>query len=228
MTNNFKALIILIIVSGISVFVFRDLIFSNDISEPELVDNEIAEDSIVYSEEMDIENVAISEAEVPLARISERISKKKFGDFITPQNSPVQPERFSGYHTGLDLETFEDEKDMDIPIKAICDGSLAVKRTASGYGGLIVEKCILDGESVTVIYGHLDIDNIILNVGDSISIGDFLGNLGKGSSSETDYERKHLHLGIHKGSSINISGYVQGKSELSNWIDPCLHMGCYK
>ena len=33
-----------------------------------------------------------------------RITKKPFGIFITTQNSPVQPERFSGYHTGVDVE----------------------------------------------------------------------------------------------------------------------------
>jgi hypothetical protein len=46
-----------------------------------------------------------------------------------------------------------------------------------------------------------------------------LAVLGTGFSTETDGERKHLHLGIHKGTAINILGYVQNSSELNNWVD---------
>lgn len=41
---------------------------------------------------------------IPLTDAAARITKKPFGIFITPQNSPVQPERFSGFHTGTDFE----------------------------------------------------------------------------------------------------------------------------
>src|SRR3989344_6907506 len=40
----------------------------------------------------------------PVDEFEERITKKPFGIFITPQNSPIKPERFSGYHTGVDVE----------------------------------------------------------------------------------------------------------------------------
>ena len=36
----------------------------------------------------------------PISNPLERIIKKPFGIKINPANSPVQPERFSGYHTG--------------------------------------------------------------------------------------------------------------------------------
>jgi hypothetical protein len=32
------------------------------------------------------------------------LQKKPFGIYITPENSPVQPENFTGYHTGIDVE----------------------------------------------------------------------------------------------------------------------------
>jgi len=51
-----------------------------------------------------------------------------------------------------------------------------------------------------------------------------LGNLGTGFSSETDGERKHLHLAIHKGSSVNILGYVQTKALLFDWLDPAKYL----
>lgn len=44
---------------------------------------------------------------LPIAEFEKRITKKPFGIYITPQNSPVQPERFTGYHTGVDVE-YED------------------------------------------------------------------------------------------------------------------------
>jgi len=157
----------------------------------------------------------------PLDRAAERVTKKPFGIYITPKTSPVQPERFQGYHTGTDFEIFPEELNADVTVHAICTGKIAVKRTASGYGGVLVQACQLDNQPITVIYGHLKLTSISKNVGDSLNVGDPIGILGKAYSAETDGERKHLHLGIHKGSTINILGYVQSKSQLSGWIDAC-------
>ena len=157
----------------------------------------------------------------PLDRASERITKKPFGIYITPANSPVQPEKFRGYHTGTDFETFPEEQSADVPVVAVCDGKIALKKYASGYGGVLVESCQLNGGSVTVIYGHLKLASIQKNAGAGLAQGEEIGVLGKAYSAETDGERKHLHLGIHKGAGVNILGYVQSKAELSSWLDPC-------
>lgn len=157
----------------------------------------------------------------PLDRAAERITKKPFGIYITPQNSPVQPEKFRGWHTGTDFEIFPEELGTDVPAHAICSGKIAAKRSASGYGGVLVQNCTLNSQLVTVIYGHLKLASIQKNTGDQLDAGEMIGILGKAYSSETDGERKHLHLGIHKGTSINILGYVQNKNELSDWLDPC-------
>lgn len=157
----------------------------------------------------------------PLDRTGERVTKKPFGIFITPKTSPVQPERFQGYHTGTDFEIFPEELSTDVPVHAICSGKIAVKRFASGYGGVLVQDCSLNSQPITVIYGHLKLTSISKNAGDNLDTGDIIGSLGKAFSSETDGERKHLHLGIHKGSAVNILGYVQSKSELSGWVDAC-------
>jgi murein DD-endopeptidase MepM/ murein hydrolase activator NlpD len=156
----------------------------------------------------------------PIDGAKDRATKKPFGIFITPQNSSVQPERFSGYHTGTDFETFPEEQNMDVPVYAITDGKIIMKKSASGYGGVLVESAEINGQSVTIVYGHLNLASISKKVGDSLGAGEQIGVLGKGYSPETDSERKHLHLGIHKGSSVSILGYVQNKSELSGWIDP--------
>jgi murein DD-endopeptidase MepM/ murein hydrolase activator NlpD len=157
----------------------------------------------------------------PLDRAMERVTKKPFGIYITPKTSPVQPERFRGFHTGTDFEIFPEELDADVPVSAVCSGKLLIKESASGYGGVAVESCELDGNPITIIYGHLKLASIIPKTGDSINAGEKIGILGKAYSAETDGERKHLHLGFHKGTGINIRGYVQSQSELSGWIDPC-------
>lgn len=157
----------------------------------------------------------------PLDRAAERVTKKPFDIYITPKTSPVQPERFQGYHTGTDFEIFPEELDADVPVSAICSGKIVSKKTASGYGSVLVQACKIDNQTVTVIYGHLKLASISKNVGDDLNAGEEIGILGKAYSSETDGERKHLHLGIHKGNAVNILGYVSSKSQLSEWIDAC-------
>lgn len=157
---------------------------------------------------------------VPISDALARVSKKPFGIKISPSDSPVSPEKFSGYHTGTDFETSEAEKDIAVAIFAICDGKLLVKKQASGYGGLIVQSCQLDKQAITVVYGHVSLTSVSLVLGDNIKVGQSIALLGKGFSAETDGERKHLHLSVHLGSEVNILGYVAKPEELRNWLDP--------
>jgi murein DD-endopeptidase MepM/ murein hydrolase activator NlpD len=157
----------------------------------------------------------------PISRASERVTKKPFGIYITKQNSPVQPERFQGYHTGTDFETFPEELNQDVPISTICSGKIKAKEWATGYGGVLVQDCSYDNQPITIIYGHLNLASISKNIGDNLNAGDVIGILGNAYSRQTDGERKHLHLGIHKGSTVNILGYVQNQSQLDGWYNAC-------
>lgn len=156
----------------------------------------------------------------PLDRLEERVTLKAFGDFITRETSPVQPERFAGFHTGIDLEVFPAEIEQDVFVKTVCEGKLLTKRLASGYGGVVVQSCILESSPVTVVYGHMDISSVTQQQGAILEKGIVFGKLGENKSSQTDGERKHLHLGFHKGGSVNLLGYVSSKKELEGWIDP--------
>lgn len=160
----------------------------------------------------------ITVSNIPLENAKERVTKKPFEILISKETSPVQPEKFGGYHTGTDFETFADEQDKDIQVRVICEGDLVLRKTATGYGGVAVQACNLNEQPVTVIYGHLKLSSI--KTDGLFKKGDVIGILGKGYSSETDGERKHLHLGIHKGTSINILGYVQKQDDLKNWLNP--------
>lgn len=155
----------------------------------------------------------------PINKASERITKKPFGIKVSPTNSPVQPEKFSGYHTGTDFETTPEEKDTIISVSAICDGTILLKRVVSGYGGVLIQSCHYHDQPITVLYGHLAISSITAKVGDKLTSQQGIGRLGQGYSTETDGERKHLHLGIHRGSAIELKGYVQKQRDLNQWID---------
>ena len=155
----------------------------------------------------------------PIKDALTRITKKPFGIEVSPKNSPVSPERFSGYHTGVDFETTKEEANIDIPIYAVCSGELIYKNWVSGGGGTIIQSCTINNQDYTVVYMHIKLSSVKLKVGDKISAGDNIAILGKGYSTETDGERKHLHLAISKGSKINLLGYVKLESELSKWID---------
>jgi hypothetical protein len=159
---------------------------------------------------------AISE---PIKNAPTRITKKPFGIKVSPSNSPLSPEKFSGHHTGVDFETTAEEQDRDIPIYALCNGSLLLKKQASGYGGVAVQKCSLGGQTITIIYGHLKLASIKAPIGAKLTAGVQIGILGQGYSRETGGERKHLHLGIHRGPSINLLGYVKNKIALKEWLD---------
>lgn len=160
----------------------------------------------------------------PLEKAQQRVTKKPFGILIVSGSSPVQPEKFSGYHTGTDFEIFPEELSVDVPVRAVCSGKIRLKKIASGYGGLAIEDCFIEKNQITVIYGHLKLESIKYEAGADLKMGDIIGVLGRDRSQETDGERKHLHLGFHKGTGVNILGYVQNETDLSGWIDPCQHV----
>ncbi|MEX0650177.1 MAG: M23 family metallopeptidase [Candidatus Andersenbacteria bacterium] len=155
----------------------------------------------------------------PITSPEQRVSKKPFGIHITPATSPVLFDIFNGYHTGVDFEVFENELPLDVEISAVCSGPLIFKGWITGYGGVAVQQCQLEEQTVTIVYGHLNLATIIVSKGDMIAPGERIGALGQGFSSETDGQRKHLHLGIHKGAVVNVQGYVDTKSALEEWVN---------
>jgi len=155
----------------------------------------------------------------PIGNALSRVIKKSFGIYVSPNNSAVSPEKFTGYHTGVDFEILSVEQNNDVIIYAVCAGPLILKKYAAGYGGVAVQQCDLSIGKVSIIYGHLRLSSINAIINDQFKAGEQIGVLGTGYSTETDGERKHLHLSIHKGASINLLGYVQKPEELSQWLD---------
>lgn len=180
----------------------------------------IIEKSLEKKSELTLTKSIKTDYNIPLSSAEKRITKKPFGILISPQNSPISPEKFSGYHTGTDLEIFPEEINTDVEVRAICEGEILQKKKISGYGGVIIQSCVLDGEKVAVLYGHLKLSDASAEIGKTFLRGDRLAILGAGGSADTDGERKHLHLGIKKGDQIDARGYVSDKNELISWINP--------
>jgi murein DD-endopeptidase MepM/ murein hydrolase activator NlpD len=191
----------------------REEVSGQDIATEGRPDNEAVEDRQSVSDH------GFSPA---LSRSGERVTKKPFGIFIDPENSPVRPERFRGYHTGVDFEIFSEEAEADVEVSSVCSGAVLAKRFVSGYGGVLVQGCVLDGKKMTVLYGHLRLDSIAANVGDTVGRGETIALLGDDKSRQTDGERKHLHLAFHEGPQLGMRGYVESRKQLDAWIDPCL------
>jgi hypothetical protein len=159
----------------------------------------------------------------PLLPAENRVTKKPFGIYITPENSPVQPEKFSGYHTGTDFEIAEEELLQDVPVRAICGGVIKERKRVNGYGGVIIQECMFENQPVRVLYGHVSLDDEFaprpIGVSTYIPPGKIIAKLGADKSEETDGERKHLHLGIIKGTTVDVRGYVANKQELEKWLN---------
>lgn len=177
-------------------------------------------DETVYRSFLQSFNVRSSQAGLtkPIDELTSRITKKPFGIFITRENSPVQPERFSGYHTGIDVE-YEDKPNVPIPVHAIAPGRVVHSGRAAGYGGVLVISHQIGSENKLALYGHLD-PSSLLKIGSEVSAGQRIGILGEGGTSETDGERRHLHFAVIKGETVNLKGYVKNQQDLAGWEDP--------
>ncbi len=160
---------------------------------------------------------------MPMDRMEERPTPLSFGLYVTPdpaQNPIDPPERFTGYHAALDFEVLPDEQDVPVPIYAICEGEIAYSEHAEGYGGVLIQGCILEGQEAMVLYGHLDHGSFEKKKGERLVSGDKIGILAPTRSEESGGNRKHLHLGIHKGRELEFRGYVQSENELEQFINP--------
>lgn len=153
----------------------------------------------------------------PVADFVAHATKKRFGMHITPDTSPVEHDRFTGYHTGVDAEFTDDVR--EIPVYAIADGTVVVRTWANGYGGVAVIRHVINGVPLFALYGHLDEASFISGV-THVKAGDVIGVLGDDHSHETDGVRKHLHFALYRGEKMDYRGYVPTEAELEPWLNP--------
>lgn len=164
-----------------------------------------------------VENLVNPEYYYPVSDYSNLRTKKIFGQYIAPDSG----DRFSGYHTGDDLEV--SDITVEVPVYVIADSMVVKKQTVSGYGGVVIIAFVEEtsGDIIHALYGHLDVESVTVEVGDEVVAGEMLGRLGDDKSGETDGERKHLHFGLYPYmNTYQYAGYVQSEGDLDSWINP--------
>ncbi len=116
---------------------------------------------------------------LPIAEYAKRRTVKYYGKYVQ--------DRFTGYHVGDDIEYTD--IDGPVAVHAITDGTIEMVSFVSGYGGFIRIKHTINNQTIHSIYGHIALNSAQVKIGDKVKANQFLANLGKGNSSETDGER---------------------------------------
>jgi murein DD-endopeptidase MepM/ murein hydrolase activator NlpD len=96
----------------------------------------------------------------------------------------------STYHEGIDMNP-----GVNTPIQAIADGVVR-EVSALDDGGLGVYAVIdhqVDGQTITSVYAHMIEGSLLLSVGETVEVGQQVGNVGNTGQSTGP----HLHFEIH-------------------------------
>ena len=108
--------------------------------------------------------------------------------------------RWGTNHNGIDLAG-----PVGTPIYAYADGIVSKAGPADGFGMWIVLDHNIDGAVVSTVYGHMFPDGVLVQVGDRVTAGQHIADIGNNGQSTG----AHLHFEYHPG------GWAQG-----NAIDP--------
>ncbi|MEW1935509.1 M23 family metallopeptidase [Rhodococcus sp. NPDC079359] len=108
--------------------------------------------------------------------------------------------RWGTNHNGIDLAG-----PVGTPIYAYADGVVSKAGPADGFGMWIVLDHNIDGAVVSTVYGHMFPDGVLVQVGDRVTAGQHIADIGNNGQSTG----AHLHFEYHPG------GWAPG-----NAIDP--------
>lgn len=120
------------------------------------------------------------------------------GDFAFPaekdkvtMSSPFGP-REGGFHKGQDLAG-----PLGTKVFAFADGEVvaAADQGVSGFGGWVVIDHNIAGEPRSTIYGHMNPGGVHVKVGDHVTKGQHIADIGNSGQSSGP----HLHFEITKG-----------------------------
>lgn len=101
----------------------------------------------------------------------------------------------------------EDHKGIDLtpgtgyPIEAVADGVVTEARSdADGLGTHVIIQHVIDGQVFSSLYAHMLVNSLSLHVGDVVTRGQVVGNVGDTGSSTGP----HLHFGILGADGIEV------------------------
>ncbi|QNE48705.1 M23 family metallopeptidase (plasmid) [Glaciihabitans sp. INWT7] len=95
----------------------------------------------------------------------------------------------STMHLGLDFTP-----GFGVPVHAIADGVVVlVKNDVGGLGNHVMIEHVIGGQRVQSEYGHMGIGTVVVSVGETVTAGQVIGQVGSTGASTG----AHLHLEIH-------------------------------
>lgn len=94
----------------------------------------------------------------------------------------------SSYHPGVDIA-----QGGTVPVKAAASGIVSRSYFSSSYGNVVFVSHIIKGQKYTTVYAHMR--NRAVSTGQTVSQGQYLGNMGNTGQSFG----QHLHFEIHRG-----------------------------
>nr|WP_245325300.1 M23 family metallopeptidase [Microbacterium amylolyticum] len=110
--------------------------------------------------------------------------------------------RWGRLHEGIDFVPGE-----GAPIQSIADGVVRIATEAGGaYGVNVYVDHIIDGQLVSSHYAHMQYGSLQVQAGDTVKVGDVLGNVGNTGRSYG----AHLHFEvIVNGTAIDPMPWMQ-------------------
>ncbi|GMA30676.1 hypothetical protein GCM10025875_06680 [Litorihabitans aurantiacus] len=107
--------------------------------------------------------------------------------------------RWGAFHYATDFAA-----PLGTPIRAVAGGE--VVHSGGGLAGrspnLIAIRSEIDGETVEIWYNHMYDDGVFVEEGDTVEVGDIIGEVGNNGNSTGP----HLHLEIHVGNVSDPNG----------------------
>ena len=110
------------------------------------------------------------------------------------------------FHSGSDLAA-----SSGTPILAVADGVVSFAGQRGTYGGLITIEHTVRGEHITSYYAHMYPHGIHVTVGQNVTAGQHIGDVGSAGKSTGS----HLHVEIHPGGTgqpaVNALDWLAGQ-----------------
>lgn len=100
-----------------------------------------------------------------------------------------------GGHHGVDLAA-----PAGTPIYAAADGRVVASGPASGFGGwVVIDSLDQSGQRYSTVYGHMYLPQIYVKVGDAVTVGQHIADVGSAGESSGP----HLHFELVPGGRMN-------------------------
>lgn len=109
-----------------------------------------------------------------------------------------------GYHQGVDLLGAQ-----GTPEYAAAAGTVRVAGSYYGYGNAVVLDSVINGQTVTTLYGHMVNGGVLVSPGQYVEAGQIIGLMGSTGSSTAN----HLHFEVRlNGGLVDPMGWLQANA----------------